>query len=249
MIVGGLIKHNFSIDSVLFVFSRIINVRGIVKPTAKEDLHLAFELQSGQTIVGQHRVTAKECDPLNSPIKRMFLTSQTPDSPSSENAPEVSEVSLTSDLISLINNCELMVFPMGSFFTSVACHFLVRGMGSTIYNKECPKIFVPNSDLKDPEQTHLLLSDSVWTLLDLMASDLDAHARTQVDEEQLFSRFISHVIIDSRSGLYQCGSDGIEAEVKRIEGWGVQVLDLSIVSPIDHLFDPELLCKTLLSFT
>jgi hypothetical protein len=44
-------------DSVLFLFSQLLEVRGIVRPVVGEDPHLAARLASGRTVVGQHRPT------------------------------------------------------------------------------------------------------------------------------------------------------------------------------------------------
>ena len=45
-----------------------VEVRGTVRPTVDADLQLAATLSSGEHVVGQHRLTGKECPPIDAPI-------------------------------------------------------------------------------------------------------------------------------------------------------------------------------------
>ncbi|MCA9638731.1 MAG: YvcK family protein, partial [Myxococcales bacterium] len=68
ILAGGYLNHGQRIEPVLFLFSKLVEVRGNVRAVVTDDLHLVAELQSGEAVIGQHRITGKELPPLRSRI-------------------------------------------------------------------------------------------------------------------------------------------------------------------------------------
>jgi len=73
VMAGGYINNLENIDSVVFLFSQLVEARGHVTPTVNDNLHLAAELEDGTHVVGQHRLCGKEAPPITSPIARLRI--------------------------------------------------------------------------------------------------------------------------------------------------------------------------------
>ncbi|MEY4547200.1 MAG: hypothetical protein RL685_3395, partial [Pseudomonadota bacterium] len=52
LLAGGFMSHSRDLDSVLFLFSKLLEVRGLVRPIVDHDLHLCAELADGQRVLG-----------------------------------------------------------------------------------------------------------------------------------------------------------------------------------------------------
>ena len=59
----------------------------------------------------------------------------------------------------LISHADLITFPMGSFFSSVLVNLLPQGVGKAITERDCPKVYIPNTG-EDPEVSAMVLSSS-----------------------------------------------------------------------------------------
>ncbi|MDU0355841.1 2-phospho-L-lactate transferase CofD family protein [Paraglaciecola aquimarina] len=72
-LAGGYINNHHKLDPIIFLFSKLVNVQGVVRAVVNENLHLGATLQNGKTILGQHNITGKEVAPIKSPIRSLFL--------------------------------------------------------------------------------------------------------------------------------------------------------------------------------
>ena len=59
ILAGGYLANDRNIESVLYLFSKLVEVRGSVRPVCDANLHLRAELEDGSQTVGQHRLTGK----------------------------------------------------------------------------------------------------------------------------------------------------------------------------------------------
>jgi CofD-related protein of GAK system len=229
VLTGGFLNNNRHIDPVIFLFSKLAEVRGIVRPVVTNHLHLAAELEDGSTIVGQHLLTGREVSPIQSPIRKLFLC-QSGDNGCDHEV----EVSIRDKVRALINSAELICYPMGSFYSSLIANLLPKGAGTCVAETDCPKVYVPNT-AKDSEQLGLSVADCVQTLLTYLkkSSVLDA----PVD------RLLNLVLVDSAGGAYPGGLD-----IQAIRKLGVRVVDLPLVSEASQPYvDEERLTEALLS--
>lgn len=227
ILAGGYLNNRSDIDAVIFLFSKLVAVRGIVRPVVDSNLHLWAELADGTVVVGQHHITSREV-PLTAPIRELRLT-ETIEAPEHHADVEIDE--RTAELIA---EAELICFPVGSFWTSVMACLLPRGVGHAVASVECPKVYVPNCGI-DPEELGLAPHDQVRALLEQLRRDAGEDTPTE--------RLLHLVLVDSERGEYVGGLD-----IDRIEALGVEVVDTPLISDESApLIEPRRLVELLLS--
>lgn len=229
ILTGGYLNNHQHLDPIIFLFSKLVNVRGTVRAVVNENLHLGAELQDGKQIIGQHLLTGKEVAAITSPIRNVFLSS-------SISEKKTARVEIRKKNRKLIERADLICYPPGSFYTSLIANFLPKGVGSAIAANGCPKVYVPNLGI-DPEQLGMELDDCVETLVKRLRADVSA--TTPADH------LLNFVLMDTRSGRYPGSlSAGLRKKL------GLQVIDARLVSKqsAPH-YDPELLVSALLSLT
>lgn len=228
ILAGGYLNSNCNIDTVLYIFSRLVEVRGTVKPLLSDLLHLAAELEDGTLLVGQHLITGKEVPQITCPIKRVFLTKNQMD-------PKPVAAMINDDVKLLIQEADLICYPMGSFYSSIVANLIPHGVEEAVAANICPKVYIPNTG-PDPEQTGMDLSKAVATLLSCLKKD-----KTELRNEEL----LNYVIIDTQNARYPYAIDP-----EKIHALGVEILDTKLVThgAFPHI-DPECLIEVLLSLT
>ena len=229
ILAGGYLNNHKHLDPIIFLFAKLVNVLGTVLAVVNDNLHLAAELEDGSCVTGQHRLTGKEVAPLQSPIKRLFLSSH-PDKP------VAAQAEMRKKYRRLIQRAELICYPPGSFYTSLVASLLPTGVGSAIAATDCPKIYIPNLG-HDPEQIGMTLDSSVLTLLDYLRADNADNCPNE--------KLLNYVLIDSKRGKYL---SSLSAPL--MQELGIQIIDTRLVSRQSApYYDAELLASTLLSLT
>jgi CofD-related protein of GAK system len=227
ILAGGYLANERDIDSVVYLFSKLVEVRGLVRPVCDDHLHLRAILENGESVHGQHRLTGKECPAIESPVKRVDLVA-------SLGSSETREAHASPEVRALIRSAELICYPIGSFYSSVLANLLPSGIGRAITEAACPKVYVPNLGI-DPEQLGMSLSSAIEALLDAVRRD--------AGEDVEIGDVLDFVVIDSERGNYNTRLD-LEV-VKEI---GVEILDLSLLSDgTSPWMDSEALVHALLS--
>jgi len=227
ILAGGFFNYERQIDPVIYLFSRLVEARGKVRPVVNDDLHLAAEMEDGSIIVGQHNLTGKELPPIRSAVKRLYLTR-------SLDSTEPAEIQIRSKIRDLILGADLVCFPFGSFYTSLIANLLPRGVGQAVSLADCPKVYIPNSS-PDPEQYGMSLYSSVPTLLQSREQDCAM--------EQPRDRLLNFILLDLKLGQYPKPLD-----LKKIERLGVEVIDARLIREEDApCLDPMLVLENLLS--
>ncbi len=229
VLAGGYLETDRDIESVVFLFSRLVEVRGVVRTVADVDLQLACELEDGTLLIGQHLVTGKEVAPITSPIRDMYLVAR-----SDQTAP--ARASVHPRVAKLISNADLICYPIGSFYSSLLANLLPSGIGRTIAAAQCPKVYIPNAGPKaDPEQLGMGVSDCVETLIRFVRRD----AGVDIDA----SRILDLVLIDPRQ---MPNFDREDRE--RIEKLGVSIAEADmVIDSEDTRHDADKLAEILLS--
>ncbi len=228
LLTGGYLAQERDIESTLFLFSKLLEVRGLVRPTADTEYHLAAELKDGSVVVGQHNLTGKETRPLEQGIRRLYLVDSLHD-------PKPVDAKVEDKVLRLIHHADLLIFPMGSFYTSVMANLLPRGVGQAIAAVNVPKVYIPNVG-HDPEQLGMQVTDAVSALVDVVRRD--AGPRVHLDH------ILNMVLYDSRSDAYENGLDP-----NSLRSQGVQVVDAPILTERGGrwIHDPKGLSEVLLS--
>ncbi|MCB2187006.1 MAG: GAK system CofD-like protein [Deltaproteobacteria bacterium] len=227
VLTGGYLNNRRHIDPVVFMFSKLAEVRGLVRPVVTADLHLGAELADGRVVLGQHLLTGKVTAPLTSPLERLFLNHGLAER-------QEARARIRAKVRQIIGQAELIVFPMGSFYTSLLATLLPEGVGRAVAAAPCPKVFVPNV-LGDPEMLGLNLTRAVTRLLAALQADAP---RAPVGQ------LLNLVMVDSDQAAYPGGPP----DLAEIRGLGVEVVDLPLVTPeAAPLLDPGRVADALLS--
>ncbi len=227
ILAGGYLNNHQQLDPIIFLFSKLVHVRGTVRAVVDKDYHLAATLEDGRRVLGQHRLTGKEVAPLTSPIVDIGLSASR-----DHDAPVTAR--LRKENRRLIESAELICYPPGSFYSSLLANLLPVGVGRAIRANRCPKVFIPNSS-PDPEQTGMGLERQVTALLDTLRRDIEEPCP---DHELL-----DFVLLDRRRGDYPGElSEAFLAEL------GITLIDTPLIgeSGAPH-YDPDLLATALLS--
>lgn len=229
VLVGGYLNNGRHLDPVIYLFSKLAEVRGVVRPVVNQDLHLAARLADGRLVLGQHKLTGCTEPPLTSPIVKLGLNQGL-----DRESPATAEI--RSKTRSLIAEAELICFPVGSFYTSLLASLLPRGVGAAVAANPCPKVFVPNT-APDKE---VLAGGVAQRAAELMAA-LGAEDGPMRRE----GRVLDYVLLDHGWSNYPGGLDLVALEAL---GVGVGVVEADLINPGSaSLTDGRLLAEALLS--
>jgi len=226
---AGYLDNKHQLDPVIFLFSKLVNVLGQVSPIVNDKLQLAVKLENGKTIIGQHLITGKEVAPIKSPIKDFYLVKNLKDT-------KPTEAILSRKKRKLISEADLICFPPGSFYSSLAASLLPKGVGLAIASNPCPKVFVPSLG-HDPECIGMDPEDCVFKLLEILRRDAGKKCPTE--------KLLNFVFIDSQNGkvLKASARSALRKE-------GINIINTRLVTEQSTpYYDPQLLVMSLLSLT
>jgi len=231
ILTGGYLLHNRSLDPIAFLFGQLIKTRGIVRTTTDADLQLEVELENGRTIIGQHRFTGKETAEIDSPIRSIKLSGEADD------VDTLDASRVCKETRKLIDSAELLVFPPGSFYSSIIANVLPKGVGKAIHKNPAPRVYVPS-----------------------LGTDLETLGMTLVDQTRVLGDYLTARVSDGRprkSGIDFLLFDSrlLEVSDSQIENirnnLGVQVIDVDLAkNDIDlNRNDDVKLAEALLALT
>ncbi|MFH1728237.1 MAG: GAK system CofD-like protein [Pseudomonadota bacterium] len=229
IIVGGYFSQDKDIDSVIFMFSKLVESRGVVRPVTSESMHIGVELSDGVKLVGQDLITGKEQKPLNKKIKNIFLTRN-------HESNESADIETEEKIVTLINSADLICYPMGSFYSSLLVNLLPKGVGSAIAKANCPKVYLMNS-YEDPERFGLNPDESVKVLLEYLKKDCSDNVST--------SNLLNFVVTDLANSPIRSTID-----VNKIEDLGVKFISTPLMPAKDEkIYSPTMICDFLASLS
>ena len=227
ILTSGYLEYERHFDPVLFIYSKLVEARGIVRPIINKDLHLVAKLENGNLVLGQHNLTGKEVPPITSKVKELFLSEDLSN-------PEPVRPVIRDKVKKLILEAELICYPIGSFYSSLIANLLPAGVGKTISQSTCPKVFVPNTG-KDPESFGLTIYEMVQKIIYYLRQDAPDSSPMQL---------LNFILVDENLKLYPGGN------VSKLDfmQFGVEIVQCKLVSKESYPYiDPELLVKTLFS--
>jgi CofD-related protein of GAK system len=228
VLAAGYLENRRHLDPVIFVFSKLVEVRGIVRPVLNRNLHLAATLQSGKRLFGQHNFTGKGKSKIQEKIAELHLVD-------AKDKPVSGKAAIRDKIKKLIKSADLICYPMGSFYSSLVANLLVPGVGAAISANPCPKVFVPSTG-EDPEAFGMDVADQVSALLYYLNKNMEG-----VNTEKL----LDFVAMDLKNGKYPGGKSA-----KALKKTGAEIIDYHLVSDKSRpLIDENLLVPLLLSLT
>ncbi|MBY8974503.1 GAK system CofD-like protein [Rhodobacteraceae bacterium NNCM2] len=227
ILAGGYISNDYSLEPVLFIMSKMVAVLGTVRAVVEKNLQLGAELKDGSTIIGQRQITGKESAPLTQPISRLFLANAGKEL-------DLDKVQLPKRNRKLIERSDLICYPPGSLYSSVIANLLPRTVGSSIAERNVPKVYVPSLGT-DPECFGMTLVDQVEALLQALRND--------AGQDCPADRLINIVLCDR-------GSIDTRAAKTLAKSHGITCVGLDLRGPGKaDVYHPESLCNALVSLT
>jgi len=228
VLAAGYLENRRHMDPVIFMFSKLVQVRGIVRPVVNRYLHLIAELENGERVKGQHLLTGKEVPPITSKVARVYLSEDVVD------AQEV-QTAIRSKMEQLIAQADLICYPMGSFYSSLIANFLPKGVGRAVKQNPCPKVYIPSTGI-DPETYGFSVKEQVEALVGYLKKDDPGHMRTE--------DVLNFVLLDTEERNY-----GRKISRNGMERLGVEVIHCPLVTRKSAPYvDAERLVPLLLSF-
>ena len=225
VLATGFMVHERVLVQSIAQLSRLIGVRGIVRAATVDNGHLAVRLMNGEILAGQHLFTGKELDPVGSPIEGMWICAGVDD-------PWPRSVHASSLAINLVNKAELIVYPMGSFYSSTLAALSPQGLGLAVSANPCPKVFIPNMG-HDPELLGHGMALQVERLLEIMRMDNAAYIKSD--------KVLNYILIDSKNGSYQ-----EKLDLTDLEKMPLKVIAVSYTHLRAHETRHDLVCRHLL---
>ncbi|MCA8917498.1 MAG: GAK system CofD-like protein [Planctomycetes bacterium] len=227
VLAAGYLNNDRDIDSVIYLFSKLVEVRGTVQPTVRDDLHLKAVLEDGSTILGQHSLTGKEHSPISCAVKELSLVRDFEKG-------EPAKCEIDDKVRKMILRADVIVFPMGSFFSSILANLLPAGVGAAVRDAECPKLYIPNTGV-DPEQIGLSLEHRTELLLRYLRRDAGENTPT--------NKLLNFVLLDE-TARQRTKPNALE----KTSELGIDLLETRLISEQSKPdIDSELLARVLVS--
>jgi uncharacterized cofD-like protein len=227
-VIAGAYLDLRDIESVIFEFSALAAVRGQVIPVCSAGLlHLMAEFVDGTAWVGQSRITVEE----HPPIKRLAIVAPEGDR-TVEARPPLSPLAERA-----LRKAALIVFSMGSFYTSLLSILLVGNIGEVIRTARRPRVLIANLR-RDPETPGMSVS--------AMLLELHRYLAASDPQPGSIEDYVNYVLVSDHGDSDQ--DERVPVDLDAIRQLGVEPIVLpleSADSPGTH--DAELVAATLLS--
>ena len=228
LLTSGYLDNNRNFDSIIYIFSRLVQARGIVRPIVNKDLYLIAELEDGSVVRGQHMLTGKKACPISSKVKNIYLSETC-------KKPRPADICISEEMQRLINEAEIICYPMGSFYSSIIANLLPKGVGKAVSKNSCPKIYIPNTDCSDPETFGMNLMEQIEKLVFYLQKD--------APEKISVYDVLNYVIIDEKNACYPGKPDQ-----DLLKNMGIEIINMPLVSSGSFPYiDPKLLVPLILS--
>lgn len=230
-IAGAYLEFNRDFIPAINIFANVLRARGTVLPITSANLHLGARLKDGSIIVGQ-RLFKK----LPAPVASLFLTVHE-SAASLEREPIDCFPAVFPESEDHIRRAKVIVYPMGSFYSSIVANLVPQGVGSAVAETDAAKIFIPNTG-HDPELQGLSIPEQAEVILKTLRRNAP---------ETPAEKLLGHVLIDKKRGVYP-GSFTARMEEKLRE-MGVRVIDWEMIyenEPDKH--DPDAVLNALKVF-
>lgn len=180
--------------------SNVLNIRGVVLPATLDDMKLAAEFEDGTIVNGESNIPEA-----HKKIKRLFTQ------------PAVCKA--LPEVITAIQNADLIILGPGSLFTSVIPNLLVAGVVDAIMESTAKKIYVCNIMTQPGETDNYSVASHVNALI--------SHAKGR--------RIIDAVLVNDSlpvnisEGYEKSGSFPVKLDMENLIPTGVTVVSQKLI--------------------
>ena len=124
--------------------SKVMNLKGKVVPLTEDNVVLMADMEGGSVIEGEHHITET-----NAKIKKVYYKE---------------EAVATKEALEAIRNADLILFSMGSLFTSIIPNLLIDEVVKEIENSKAKIMYVCNMMTQPGETDDFTVTDHVKAL-------------------------------------------------------------------------------------
>jgi len=226
-LTGAYLYYDRCLETAIYFYRQLANVRGDVIPATLETIHLAAELADGNSVVGQQVITNSPNGP---PQKLWYLNKE--DLGAAEVFPSINK-----NAERAIKEADLIVFSMGSFKTSILSTLQIMGMAEAIRQSSAPKVFIANpvEDAETPGMTVGSMAQEIVRVL----SERDSQPGNATD----YLQYVLATKHPAHSGLRLLPHEAIKIP-RDIE----LITHALLERPDVPTYDPNVLAKLLFSF-
>ncbi len=144
LLLTGLINVSGDMSTGIKSLSKVLNLNGKVLPLTEDNVTLKAKMEDGKTITGEHNITEYD-----SSIKKVYYKEMP------KILPEVLED---------IKKADLIVFSMGSLFTSIICNLISKEITDVIDQSNAKLMYICNMMTQPGETEDYKVSDHINTL-------------------------------------------------------------------------------------
>ena len=124
--------------------SKVLNLKGKVIPLTEDNVTLMAEMEDGTIVEGEHHITSKK-----SKIKKVYYKE---------------EAIATKEALNAIKNADLIVFSMGSLFTSIIPNLLIDSIVKQIEQSKAKLMYICNMMTQPGETDDFKVTDHIKKL-------------------------------------------------------------------------------------
>lgn len=126
--------------------SRFLKVKGEIIPSSLEVITLFAEMENGKIVRGESQIPK-----VNDHVKRVFYDC---------------DVKASEDAVNAIRNADVLIFGIGSLYTSIIPNIIINDLGIELVNSQAKKVYICNAMSQPGETDNYSVEDHVQALYD-----------------------------------------------------------------------------------
>lgn len=200
LLLTAMTNINGNMSDGIEALSKVFNLKGSVLPLTEDNVVLMGEMTDGKVIEGEHNITESESN-----IKRVFY----------KEVPTINP-----KVLEEIRNADLIIFSMGSLYTSIIPNLLSEQMIEQLDKTKAKLMYVSNMMTQPGETDDYKVSDHVKALNEYLG-------KHKIDVVIANNGEISNELIEKYSDLEQ--KDPVELDYQELKNMEVEIIEDNFV--------------------
>lgn len=212
-----------NISEAILKSTEVLNITGRVMPVTLDEITICAELTDGTTIKQKDRIPEVVTEKVET-INRIYISP--------------SNCRPSPGVIEAIEDAEVIIIGPGSLYTNVLPNLLVKNVSRAIKESKALKFYISNI-MTEPGQTdNYTLSDHIKAIQEHIGTGVIEYCLADTGE----------VIPEYIRKYNKEGSDVVEIDNKKLNGYGVKVIqrDMSCVKKDKIRHNPDIIASTII---
>ncbi|KPJ65120.1 hypothetical protein AMJ44_10940 [candidate division WOR-1 bacterium DG_54_3] len=180
-LTGLYLQYGRDLETPIYFYKQLAEVKGHIIPTTLDYIHLAGMMRDDSILYGQHLITKSQLGPISD---IWYVDGE-------NNVARDIEPELNPKALGAIKEAQLIVYAMGSFYTSLLSNLKIPGIAQAIRESSAPKVFIANS-VEDEETVGMSAGN--------MANEIIRFSRSRDDLTREPTDYLTHVIANDLRG-------------------------------------------------